>query len=210
LRANWPADVPTLKQSEHHDSTQLNTIEAVVVGAETEFSIPFGEQDSAPVPEVVRVAKVVRPDWRRPDDGLGLNEEDRQAARAVVLVLPDEQRSWVAARVSESVTYGRPVFINLKYTERSRAILRALTAAAQCLHMHWDGDEEYMRILVAAALQTDVAQFPGTSIGAAFASLTLDEATRFTQVLERALLGNDIPVTFADDGTARLVFDTAA
>jgi hypothetical protein len=29
-------------------------------------------------------------------------------------------------------------------------------------------------------------------------------------VLERAVTGTDIPITFADDGTARLVFDTAA
>ncbi len=59
-------------------------------------------------------------------------------------------------------------------------------------------------------MQTDIAQFPGTALGAAFATLTIDEAQRFAQVLERALGGEDIPVTFADDGTARLVLDTAA
>lgn len=211
LRGNWPAGVPTLKQSDTHTTGQFDLIEAVVVRAETEFSIPFGEQDTAPVPEVARVAKVVRPDWHRPDDGLKLNESDRQAARAVVLVLPDEERSWVAARLNEALIYGRPVVnIDLEHTERSRLILRALAAASQCLHLHWDGDEEYLRILVAAALRTDVAQFPGTAIGAAFASLTIEEATRFTTILEHARDGVDIPVTFADDGTARLVLDTAA
>jgi hypothetical protein len=210
LRGNWPAGVPTLKQSDHHDSAQLDAIEAVVRQAETQFSIAFGEHDSAPVPEVVPVTPVTRPDWRRPADGRKLSEKANDAVRATVLGLPEEQCAWVADRLNEAIAYGRPVVIERQHTERSRAVIRSLVAASQCLHTHWEGDDDYLRILVAAALQTDVAQFPGTALGATFASLTTDEATRFADVLERAVTGTDIPITFADDGTARLVFDTAA
>lgn len=210
LRTNWPAGVPTLKQSDHHDSAQLDAIEAVVVRAETEFSIAFGAADTAPVPDLAAAAPVVRPDWRRPADGRKLSEKANEAVRATVLGLPDEQCKWVAARLNEAIAHGRPIVNDRQHTERSRAVIRCLVAASQCLHTHWEGDDDYLRILVAAALQTDVAQFPGTAIGAAFASLTIDEATRFAQVLERAVTGTDIPITFADDGTARLVLDTAA
>ena len=210
LRANWPAGVPTFKQSEHHDSTQLDIIEAVVRQAETQFSIGFGEHDSTPVPEVVPVTPVARPDWRRPADGRKLSETASEKIRGSVLSLQPEVKTWVADRLNEAIAYGRPVVIERQHTERSRAVIRSLVAASQCLHTHWESDDDYLRILVAAALQTDVAQFPGTALGAAFASLTIDEATRFAQVLERAVTGTDIPITFADDGTARLVFDTAA
>jgi hypothetical protein len=210
LRANWPAGVPTLKQSDHHDSAQLDTIEAVVRQAETQFSIAFGEHDSAPVPEVVPVTPVARPDWRRPADGRKLSEKANDAVRATVLGLPEEQCAWVAARLNEAIAYGRPVVNERQHTERSKAVIRSLVAASQCLHTHWEGDDDYLRILVAAALQTDVAQFGNVALGAAFASLTIDEATRFADVLERAVTGTDIPITFADDGTARLVLDTAA
>jgi hypothetical protein len=214
LRGNWPAGVPTFKQADHHDSTQLDAIEAVVRQAETQFSIGFGEHDMTPrvmpVPEVVPVAPVTRPDWRRPADGRKLSETASEKVRASVLSLQPEVRTWVADRLNEAIAYGRPVVIERQHTERSRAVIRSLVAASQCLHTHWEGDDDYLRILVAAALQTDVAQFPGTAIGAAFASLTIDEATRFAQVLERAVTGTDIPITFADDGTARLVLDTAA
>jgi len=217
LAPRWPDGVPTFKQSDTHDAAQLDAIEAVVQQAEAHLAIPFGEHDMTPgvmpAPEVVPAtptAPIARPDWRRPADGRKLSETASEKIRGSVLSLQPEVRTWVADRLNEAIAYGRPVVIDRQHTERSRAVIRSLVAASQCLHTHWDGDDDYLRILVAAALQTDVAQFPGISIGAAFASLTTDEATRFAQVLERALDGHDIAVTFADDGTARLVLDTAA
>lgn len=212
LTPRWPDGVPTFKQSDSHTDLELDAIEAVVAKAEAHLAIPFGEHDMTPnvTPEPEPVTKVTRPDWRRPADGRKLSEKASETVRASVLSLDEQLRTWVAARLNEAIAYGRPVVIDRQHTERSRAVIRSLVAAAQCLHTHWSGDDEYLRILVAAAMQTDVAQFPGTALGAAFATLTTDEATRFTQVLERALNGEDIPVTFADDGTARLVLDTAA
>lgn len=208
----WPEGVPTFKQSDTHSDAQLDAIEAVVQRAEAHLALPFGEHDMTPVetPAPAPKAPVVRPDWRRPADGRKLDEAATEATRATVLNLPDEQGAWVSARLNEALAFGRPVVIDKQHTERSRAVIRALVAAVKCLHAHWEGDDDYLRVLVAAALRTDVAEFPGTSLGAGFASLTIDEATHFATVLEHALDGVDIPVTFADDGTARFVLDTAA
>ena len=213
LRANWPAGVPTFKQSDDHDSAQLELIEAVVRQAETQFSIGFGDHDMTPnvMPSPQHdTTPVARPDWRRPADGRDLSETASEKVRGSVLSLPAEVRTWVADRLNEAIAHGRPVVIERQHTERSKAVIRSLVAASQCLHTHWEGDDDYLRILVSAALQTDVAQFSNVALGAAFASLTTDEATRFAQVLERAVAGTDIPITFADDGTARIVLDTAA
>ena len=213
LRTNWPVGVPTFKQSDDHDSAQLDTIEAVVRQAETQFSIAFGDHDITPDVMPSRqhdTTPVARPDWRRPADGRKLSETASEKIRGSVLSLQPEVRTWVADRLNEAIAHGRPVVIDRQHTERSKAVIRSLVAAAQCLHTHWSGDDDYLRILVSAALQTDVAQFSNVALGAAFASLTTDEATRFAQVLERAVTGTDIPITFADDGTARLVLDTAA
>jgi len=213
LAPRWPDGVPTFKQSDTHDDAQLDAIEAVVQQAEAHLAIPFGDHDldqtAAPEPAAPSAA-VIRPDWRRPADGRKLSDKAADRLRESVVSLENPVREWVSHRLAEAQANGRPVAVDRQHTERSKAVIRALVAAARCLDERWPDDEEYLRVLLAAALRSDVAQFPITALGAAFASLTLTEATRFADLLEAAYDGAEIPITFADDGTPMLVLDTAA
>lgn len=42
---NWPADIPTLKQSQQHTPEQLNAIDTILCTIETRHHIPFGPVD---------------------------------------------------------------------------------------------------------------------------------------------------------------------
>ena len=213
LAPRWPDGVATFKQSDEHTDLELDAIEAVVQQAEAHLAIPFGDHDldQPPAPEpAAPSAAVIRPDWRRPADGRKLSDKAANTLRDSVVSLENPVREWVSHRLAEAQANGRPVAIDRQHTERSKAVIRALVAAARCLDERWPDDEEYLRVLLAAALRSDVAQFPITALGAAFASLTLTEATRFAELLEAAYDGAEIPITFAEDGTPMLVLDTAA
>jgi len=212
LTARWPDNVPTFKQADTHTDTQLDEIEQVVTQAEAHFAIGFAPHDQtrpsepAPTPEPAPA----RTDWVRPADGRKLSDAATTRLRESIHSLEASVRDWLQQRLIEAQQTGRTIVIDGKQTERSRAIIRSIIAAARCIDSVWVGDEEYVRTLLAAALRSDSALFPTNTIGAAFASLTTTEATRFAELLEAAYDGADIPLTFADDGTPMLVLDAAA
>jgi hypothetical protein len=212
LTARWPDDVPTFKQSDTHTDEQLDAIEQIVTQAEAHFAIGFGDHDitrpSDPAP--TPASAPARPEWVRPADGRKLSDAAATRLRQSIRSLETSVQAWLQERLIEAQQTGRTIVIDGKQTERSKAIIRAIIAAARCIETVWVGDEEYVRTLLAAALRSDSALFPTNTIGAAFAALTITEAARFADLLEAAYDGAEIPLTFADDGTPLLVLDTAA
>lgn len=212
LRNNWPAGIPTLKASDTHTPEQLETISNALDGAERDLGLGFrSDEITAPaITEQVSPAPVIRPDWRRPADGRKLGEKANQQLRDSVGHLEQPVKALVVAWLRDAQACGRPIVIDKQHTERSRAVIGCMVAAARWLDTHLDGDEEYLKLVVGAALDTDAAAFPITALGAAFASLTRTEADALALIIEQACDGAAVPVTFDDSGTPRLRLDTAA
>jgi hypothetical protein len=200
LRLLWPDGVPTFKKADTHTDTQLDAIEAAVQRAEADLVIPFGVTPAAPKPEPAPAA--VQPEaWKRPKEGRKATKARVDAIRARLADHDDNERTWMRQMMDEARACGRDIVPEGQHTDRSIAICTALLALAA----HHD-DPNFVRLLLAAALDSDGAEHPTVSIGMSLGTLTLEQAERLTQ----ALATSDIPITFADDGRARLVLDTAA
>lgn len=208
LRRHWPVDVPTLKQSDRHTDHELAIIAALCDAAERDLALPFNEHDITRLDEPTAApvkAAPVRSEWVRPADGRKLGDKGVAKVRSSIDTLDDETRQRVLGWLTEAQANGRAVLLEGKHTERSQAVIACMVACAT-----WTDDTEFLAILLAATLRTDAAAFPVTALGAAFASLTTDEAHNLTRIVERAQQGEPVPVTFADDGAPRLVLDDAA
>lgn len=210
LRLHWPTDIPTLKKSADHTVDQLTRLEQLCADAERDLALPFTDNDrtrTVPAP-AVDTPVVARPDWVRPDDGPALDDRQAAALKAEVNSLPPDVRAFIATVFRDAQANGRPITVDRQHTERSKAISRAAATAAACLHDRWRHDTDYLRVLLAAAIGCDPNSFPATVTGAAFATLTIDQANTLAHAFEQAYNGDEIGVTFATDGTPCLVLDT--
>lgn len=212
LKLHWPAGMPTLKQSLEHSVADLAVIARLCDDAERDLALPFTDADITrdPAPDTSTPAPVARPDWRRPADGRKLSKAATDSLRTSLQTLETPVRHLVSAWMRDAEANGRPVIVDKQHTERSQAVIACMVTCARWLDEQLDGDEDYLRLVVAAALDSDIAAFPATALGAAFASLSKPEAQALTGIVERAQQGEPVPVTFDDTGHARLRLDTAA
>lgn len=202
LRNNWPADIPTLKQSDRHNPHELQIIARVCDDADKALSLPFADHDIVKV-EPDPAGPIARPatvEWMRPKEGRKASQARVTAIRQQLNDLDDDQRNWLRNVMDEARACGRDIVPNGEHTERSVAICTALLG----LSKHHD-DPDFVRLLLAAALDSDGAEQPTVSVGMSAGTLTLKQATDLATAL-----GTEVPVTFADDGRPRLVLDTAA
>lgn len=139
------------------------------------------------VPTVVEAPAPVTPatPWTPPDEGRALSEATRAELNS--LVTP-ELKPYIKEWSLEARQAGRPWNTKDKLTERRGLIARAaLTCAAAC---EAGMPLASVRNLLAAAMRSDDPLMPTFTIGAAFGSLTIDEATRLA----------DAPVRRTDTG----------
>jgi len=202
LRACWPAGLLTLKQSAAHSPADLSRIAAVLDEVEKALALPFADHDIVKV-EPDPAGPIERPKpavWQRPKEGRKASAAAVDRIRAEIAARPDGQRNWVRQVLDDARAAGREIVPGGEHTERSVAICTALLGLAE----HHD-DDAFVRLLLAAALDTDGAEHPTISVGMSAGTLTTAQAKQ----LAKALAG-DTPITFADDGRARLVLEVAA
>jgi hypothetical protein len=210
LRLHWPADIPTLKQSDRHNPHELAIIAALAADAERDLNLPFNQHDigdvATPEPSAT-TPRATKPEWARPSDGRRLSDNATTQLRADINSVEEPALTLVKRWLADAQAHGRPVVINRQHTERSRAVIGAMVAVAR----YAATDHDLIPILLAATLNADPFTFPCNTPGAGFATLTRSQADLLRRLAEQAVEqpGTEIPVTFADNGTPRLVLDAA-
>lgn len=163
------------------DPADLDAVEAALDSVD-----PF--LGSAPVPELPSwVQRMVEPAERveapRPDEGDLVGQAVVNELGNAINNLPDDQRELLNKVARES--FNGPGTISLKAlpSRRRYEIARALR---DWLTVGWD--EEIMRDLLGAVVESDVPRHPATPLGVVIGWLSIDEAVRFGD-MARAVIG---------------------
>lgn len=136
------------------------------------------------------------------DDGAPVRPEDVEVL--VGAIQRDEHRAVVNGWLAQSRDAGRSwdprVSLRVRQYEITRAALALATATT--------GDDQYVRLILATALDAPMAEAARVVVGEALSTLTIAEARRVTALAEA--FGNTLHLIFAQDGTPSLSGDVAA
>lgn len=203
VAARWPAGVPPLKGDAPLTDADLDAIDGVLTQAEAHFAAPFGDHDvTLPTPTAKPVEPPQRATWQRPEEGPTIHDDEVAELRASIKRLPGTASARVQRWLGDAQANGRKVMPDDgKHTMRSQTIIQAMANCA--LVDDFVGDDEFLRVVLAATLGTDAALFGNVSIGACFGSLTIAEAERLRLVAERYFDGK-VTVGFDSSGAAVL------
>lgn len=186
LARRWPDGVPGLGTEHEHTAAELAAIAAVVLDLNKRESMPFTALEVTPGDPSELAPRDDPPHTTTVDiDGNPVTVDARDAlndrfsrlsadAQAVVLTVREQMPAWTTVA-------GVPP------RERHWCIMRALVL--------WAGvwDDDIVRDIVAAVCGDEGVRQPGIEIGAAFAALTIDQATDLADMAQRVLDGTHRP-----------------
>jgi hypothetical protein len=207
LAARWPDGVPGV--SKITDPAHVEAVTRLIGQAEAQFAVPFApdldatrETPSNTMP--VGGDKPPAAVWQRPDDGGPADPAAIEVLRRNAGNLPKDLQALMSAWGAQALRAGRDIVTGDGHTVRSFEVLRAIVNAAMVLADKWGHDDELLRLHLAAALGDEAVTQPSIEVGAAFASLSIDEARALAAAFEHAYDAGSA-VGFDNDGRPVLV-----
>ncbi len=207
LAARWPQGAPRL--ADLVDPAYVAAVERLLSACEAQFVVPFAPEVDATLtaprnPMPTAVDKPPATVWQRPDDGGPADPAAIDVLRRNAGGLPKDLQALMQAWGAQALRAGRDIVTGDGHTVRSFEVLRAMVNAAMVLADKWGHDDELLRIHLAAALDDETVMQPSIEVGAAFASLTVDQARALAAAFEHAYDAGSA-VGFDNDGRPVLV-----
>ena len=204
LRTLWPADIPTLKQSDEHTAVELETISRLLDNIEALYGLPFGDPkpDTTEVKELEAPVKIVEATITI-DEGRDADPDNLTILRKELGALDDTRKAWVQAQTKRANSAGYPISLKQKPTSRRYHIAQFLIAAST---YHDDGDD-----ILKAVLQhfSDTPLDTAKAIGYVLGTMSTENAIR-AAALMLAIEAGDIQLSFYGDGTPTLTGPVAS